>query len=147
MSQDEFEMSEAYVRKIVIDENWKWHFDEGEEFLCQKLEDCPLVVLDGQEYAVVGPLSEYTFKVEKMPEFCRHSYKVLAVPLALEAEPDGRRVCVSLRCDKIGPSHWRVEDEFDAHYTDADDVEEYGSHPVWNPKTGVVERSTIPDKC
>jgi len=147
MSQDEFEMSEAYVRKVVIDENWKVDVEDGDEYLSQKLDDCPLVVLEGREYAVVGPLSEHTFKSDKVPKVCRHGCQVLAVPLAMDEEPDGRRICVALRCDKIGPGLWRVGDEYDAHYTDENDVEEFGSHPVWNPKTGVVERSTIPDKC
>jgi len=143
MSQDEFEMSEAYVRKIVVDENWKVDVEDCDECLCQKLDDCPLVVLEGREYAVVGPLSEHTFKSDNVPKVCCHGYQVLAVPLAMASESDGRRICVSLRCDKIGPGRWRVDEEYDAHYTDANDVEEFGSHPVWNPKTGVVERSTM----
>lgn len=143
MGNDMFEMDVGLARRITVKEDWQISISEGGDPSRKiRLEECPKVVLNGRAYAITGPLEEMTLKPAKIPKVVRHYWNVLSVDLDYPPEADGRLVCKRMLCERVGQSLWRVTDETVTCYTDADDRKEFGSHPVFNPETGEIERST-----
>lgn len=143
MKEDEFEMSEDLVRRIVVSKDGSIKVF-GRRPSNIVLSECPKVCLEGHAYLITGPVDEVVFKALKGTS-CDRYWNVLAVDLELPPEADGRLVCKALLCDRVGSGLWRVEDETVTCYTDKNDTEEFGSHPVYNPETLEIERST--EKC
>lgn len=141
MDKDVFEMESDRAYHFVISNDGEITVSGGHRSKVVFLEDCPKVSLGGHTYAITGPLEEVTFGTRDDSP-CYHHWKVLSVELDLPPEEDGRLICKKLVCERAGCDLWRVIYETVTCYTDEEDTEEFGSHPVYNPKTLEIERST-----
>ena len=143
MKTDEFIQDATECRKVVIDKNYEFYVvREGPGLTKTDPDSCQHVFVDGNEYAVMGHLVEVIFENEGVPKAVRHLWNVNAMQIGIPPEPDGRRTCYRLYCEPLANNGWKAHSALPSDYTDPDDEEEFGSHVVWNPETGLLERST-----